>query len=121
MLNSYSAVLVLHCVCLRAQYLAGASVCYIYILLFCFFSACASGISIWQALPYFENGMYSIQLTAPVQVFIHFPYVLMAYLPLLAAGESQELPSLLHVWAGSGLTASCRLQLCYACYLHMCD
>ncbi|XP_031440801.1 very-long-chain (3R)-3-hydroxyacyl-CoA dehydratase 4 [Clupea harengus] len=48
-------------------------------------SVLTEGISIWQALPYFENGMYSIQLTAPVQVFIHFPYVLMAYLPLLAA------------------------------------
>ncbi|XP_030636742.1 very-long-chain (3R)-3-hydroxyacyl-CoA dehydratase 4 [Chanos chanos] len=50
-------------------------------------SAIAEGVSIYQALPYFESqGMYSVQLTVPVSVYIHFPHVLRAYLPLLAAG-----------------------------------
>lgn len=46
-------------------------------------------ISIFQALPYYESqGTYSVQLEAPVSVYVHFPYLLMAYLPLLAAGET---------------------------------
>ncbi|KAG5261398.1 hypothetical protein AALO_G00304070 [Alosa alosa] len=51
-------------------------------------SVLTEGVSIWQALPYFEDGMFSVQLQAPVQVFVYFPYVLMAYLPLLAAAAS---------------------------------
>ncbi|XP_060790207.1 very-long-chain (3R)-3-hydroxyacyl-CoA dehydratase 4 isoform X2 [Neoarius graeffei] len=45
-------------------------------------------ISIYQALPYYESqGTYSVQLKTPVSVYVHFPCLLMAYLPLLAAGS----------------------------------
>ncbi|KAG9274190.1 very-long-chain (3R)-3-hydroxyacyl-CoA dehydratase 4 [Astyanax mexicanus] len=51
-------------------------------------SVIAEGVSILLALPYYETqGTYSVQLEAPVSVYVHFPYVLMAYLPLLAAGS----------------------------------
>ncbi|MCJ8731674.1 hypothetical protein PDJAM_G00202230 [Pangasius djambal] len=51
-------------------------------------SVITEGISILQALPYYESqGTYSVQLKTPVSVYVHFPYLLMAYLPLLAAGS----------------------------------
>lgn len=57
------------------------SISFVFIFLF-------SGITILQALPYYEfQGTYSVQLETPVAVYIHFPYLLMAYLPLLAAGK----------------------------------
>lgn len=46
------------------------------------------GISILQVLPYYKSqGTYSVQLGKPVSVYVHFPYLLMAYIPLLAIGE----------------------------------
>ncbi|KAL2078935.1 hypothetical protein ACEWY4_024679 [Coilia grayii] len=46
-------------------------------------SVLTEGISIWQALPYFDSGIYSIQLHTG-----NFRYVLLAYLPLLAIASS---------------------------------
>ncbi|XP_062371904.1 very-long-chain (3R)-3-hydroxyacyl-CoA dehydratase 4 [Sardina pilchardus] len=51
-------------------------------------SVLTEGLSIWQALPHFEGGLFSVQLEEPVQVLVYFPYVLMAYLPLLATAAS---------------------------------
>ncbi|KAL7876130.1 hypothetical protein AOLI_G00110930 [Acnodon oligacanthus] len=51
-------------------------------------SVIAEGISVLQALPYYKSQeTYSDELKAPVSVYVHFPYLLMAYLPLLAAGS----------------------------------
>ncbi|XP_026873015.2 very-long-chain (3R)-3-hydroxyacyl-CoA dehydratase 4 isoform X1 [Electrophorus electricus] len=50
-------------------------------------SVIAEGISVLQALPYYESqGNSSEQLHVPVSVYVHFPYLLMAYLPFLALG-----------------------------------
>ncbi|KAI4896367.1 hypothetical protein NFI96_023029 [Prochilodus magdalenae] len=51
-------------------------------------SVITEGICILQALPYYESqGMYFVQFNASVSVYVHFTYLLMAYLPLLAAGS----------------------------------
>ncbi|XP_072543960.1 very-long-chain (3R)-3-hydroxyacyl-CoA dehydratase 4 [Salminus brasiliensis] len=56
----------------------------------------AEGVSILMALPYYESqGTYSVQLQTPVSVYVHFPYLLMAYLPLLAAGSGMTVRILL--------------------------
>ncbi|XP_066536487.1 very-long-chain (3R)-3-hydroxyacyl-CoA dehydratase-like [Hoplias malabaricus] len=50
-------------------------------------SVIVEGISIFLTLPYYESqGTYSAQFKTPISVYVHFPYVLMAYLPLLATG-----------------------------------
>ncbi|KAI1888308.1 hypothetical protein AGOR_G00183680 [Albula goreensis] len=47
----------------------------------------AEGLTIYQALPYFESlRTFSFQLSLPVSVYVHFPYMLLAYLPLLVIG-----------------------------------
>ncbi|XP_063043079.1 very-long-chain (3R)-3-hydroxyacyl-CoA dehydratase 4 [Engraulis encrasicolus] len=47
-------------------------------------SVLAEGVSIWQALPYFDRGMHSIHLHTTVNV----RYLLLAYLPILAIASS---------------------------------
>ncbi|KAG7462008.1 hypothetical protein MATL_G00197390 [Megalops atlanticus] len=50
-------------------------------------SVLAEGVTIYQSLPYFESlRTFSFQLVLPVSIYIHFPYVLRGYLPLLAIG-----------------------------------
>ncbi|XP_017327690.1 very-long-chain (3R)-3-hydroxyacyl-CoA dehydratase 4 isoform X1 [Ictalurus punctatus] len=59
-------------------------------------SVITEGISILQALPYYESeGTYSVQLETPISVYVHFPYLLMAYLPLLVAVSGLTVRSLL--------------------------
>ncbi|XP_028822941.1 very-long-chain (3R)-3-hydroxyacyl-CoA dehydratase 4 isoform X2 [Denticeps clupeoides] len=50
-------------------------------------SVISEGVSIWQAIPYFDYSMYAVQLDAPVPVFIRSSYVLIGYLLLLAVGS----------------------------------
>ncbi|GAA6100873.1 very-long-chain (3R)-3-hydroxyacyl-CoA dehydratase 4 [Tachysurus ichikawai] len=51
-------------------------------------SVITEGLSILQVLPYYESqGTYSVQLKTPVSVYVHFPYLLLAYLTVLAAGS----------------------------------
>ncbi|KAJ8269349.1 hypothetical protein COCON_G00119560 [Conger conger] len=50
-------------------------------------SVLVEGLTVYQALPYFESlETFSFQLGLPVSLYVHFPYVLLAYLPLLAIG-----------------------------------
>ncbi|KAI5609580.1 very-long-chain (3R)-3-hydroxyacyl-CoA dehydratase 4 [Silurus asotus] len=59
-------------------------------------SVITEGISIVLAMPYYESqGTYSFQLNTPVSVYIHFSYLLMAYIPLLAAGSGLTVRNLL--------------------------
>ncbi|KAM4611438.1 very-long-chain (3R)-3-hydroxyacyl-CoA dehydratase 4 isoform 2-T3 [Polymixia lowei] len=52
-------------------------------------SVATEGISVYQALPYFESaGPSSFQMTLPVSANIHFPFILKVYLPILAIGAS---------------------------------
>ncbi|KAJ8397875.1 hypothetical protein AAFF_G00435640 [Aldrovandia affinis] len=50
-------------------------------------SVLAEGVTIYQALPYFQSlRTFSFQVVWPVSLYVHFPYVLLAYLPVLGAG-----------------------------------
>lgn len=51
-------------------------------------SVITEGITIYHALPYLETASYSSQLNSTVCTNSHLPFVLMAYLPLLAVGAS---------------------------------
>ncbi|XP_042257229.1 very-long-chain (3R)-3-hydroxyacyl-CoA dehydratase 4 [Thunnus albacares] len=51
-------------------------------------SVITEGITIYHALPYLETASYSSQLNSTVCTNSHLPFVLMAYLPLLALGAS---------------------------------
>ncbi|XP_076829767.1 very-long-chain (3R)-3-hydroxyacyl-CoA dehydratase 4 isoform X2 [Brachyhypopomus gauderio] len=57
-------------------------------------SVIAEGVSVLQALPYYKSqGIFSGQIPAPGPVYVYFPYLLMAYLPLLALERRQSLVS----------------------------
>ena len=48
-----------------------------------------TGLIVYQALPHFESlETFSFQLGLPASLYIHFPYVLLSYLPLLIIGKA---------------------------------
>ncbi|KAG2466446.1 AF9 protein, partial [Polypterus senegalus] len=50
-------------------------------------AALAEVITIYQSLPYFEAlGTFSFQVSFPVPIYVHFPYILQLYMPVLALG-----------------------------------
>ncbi|XP_066576348.1 very-long-chain (3R)-3-hydroxyacyl-CoA dehydratase 4 isoform X2 [Amia ocellicauda] len=56
----------------------------------------AEVITIYQSLPYFETlETFSFHTTVPVPIYVHFPYVLQAYMPVLTIGACININQLL--------------------------
>ncbi|XP_039615104.1 very-long-chain (3R)-3-hydroxyacyl-CoA dehydratase 4 isoform X2 [Polypterus senegalus] len=59
-------------------------------------AALAEVITIYQSLPYFEAlGTFSFQVSFPVPIYVHFPYILQLYMPVLALGACVNVSYLL--------------------------
>ncbi|XP_015200644.1 very-long-chain (3R)-3-hydroxyacyl-CoA dehydratase 4 [Lepisosteus oculatus] len=56
----------------------------------------AEVITVYQSLPFFETlGTFSFNVTLPAPIYIHFPYVLQIYMPVLAVGACINISQLL--------------------------